>query len=124
MKILKSSERYFAMAGIIKLNEKLRTRFVALFNNFQCISSLGPALCGTSAAFVYYYCDEIGKAANSLMIFLAGFMCCGEYLFLKANENNIMYLIQTFQEIIDKGIFCCRYLKETSASAYIFYSLY
>lgn len=103
MKILNSSEYIFTRAGIVRLNSTRTALIKALINNAIFICLLGPVLGITSGAFVYYHFDQFVNAINSIIIFWAGVIGCGKYIFLKWNEKNIKNLIKNFPKLVDEG---------------------
>lgn len=103
MKILQISEYYFNFSGILVLNKSRSASIWAFLKNIFIVFLMGPFLCETTAAFIYFNSDKFEDCVISLAGLSAGFLVTGKYLSLKIEEKRIKELIKTFQETVDEG---------------------
>lgn len=102
MEVLKSSEYYLKITGILPVNNKQPSTIIAFALNALYMVVLS-ALCYMTAAFVYYHSDDIIASANAIMIFCGTFMVAAIYFFLRINRENLKELIKIFRRTVDKG---------------------
>lgn len=103
MEVLKSSEYYLKVTGLLPANCKPSSVAIAFALNALYIVILS-ALCYMTAVFVYYHSDDIIASANAIMIFCGTFMVAAIYFFLRINRENLKELIRIFRRTVDKGL--------------------
>lgn len=102
MEVLKGSEFYLKMTGLLPVNNKTSLVILAsALNTFYLV--LLSALCYMTAVFVYYHSDDIVASANAIMIFCGTFMVAAIYFFLRINRKKLLELIRIFRDTVDKG---------------------
>lgn len=109
MRILKVSEYYFGLNGILVLSTGRSASIKAFFRNAFAVLFMGPFVCGLSAAYIYLNPDEAEKCVKSFSIICGAFLVAGKSFTLKLNGKKLKSLIEIFQETVDKGLLFTRF---------------
>lgn len=108
MKVLKGNIKYLILGGVLsKAGSESEDataykilRFCAYFTiNFGCIFSL--SIC--SLIFVYQNQDSLSGILNAFICLFAGLSMFGANIGFISNKNNIKYVHEELQSIVDKG---------------------
>lgn len=113
MKILKSSELWFEVTGVIAPDIKRSTFLKALAKNVVFLLVMGPFLLEITTASIYHHFNELEKSIIAIMLLLGGVMSVGKYSCLRLKNEAIKKLISDCQGLFDAGtnlgnLFCER----------------
>lgn len=105
MKILKTSEFYFGLSGILVLNEESRSASIrTLLQNILFVFIEGPFFCGLAFPYILHNPDKVSNCIKTFVAICGAVLITGKYLTLVFNKQQIKKLILDLQQTVDDGL--------------------